>query len=57
MLVYIFPDLLAGISDRLRKRMQGKSCFNFTTLDDATIAELSQLTATGFERFRQGQVQ
>ena len=27
--VYMFPDLLKGISPELKKRMQGKSCFNF----------------------------
>jgi hypothetical protein len=26
--VYMYPDLLQGISERLRKRMQGQSCFN-----------------------------
>lgn len=28
--VYVRPSLLEGISPALRKRMQGKSCFNFT---------------------------
>src|SRR5690349_21367020 len=32
--VYMFPDLLADLSPRLRKRMQGKSCFNFTTIEE-----------------------
>jgi hypothetical protein len=50
--VYMFPDLLEGMSDHLKKRMQGKSCFNFTTLDEETIAELAQLTSAGFKRFR-----
>ena len=50
--VYAFPDLLDGVSDRLKKRMQGKSCFNFTTLDEETVAELGRLTAAGFERYR-----
>ena len=27
--VYVHPELLEDISDTLRKRMQGKSCFNF----------------------------
>ncbi len=49
--VYMFPDLLAGISDRLRKRMQGKGCFNFTAVDEDLLAELAQLTATGVARF------
>ncbi len=54
--VYVFPDLLDGVSDGLKKRMQGKSCFNFTALDEATVAELAQLTAAGFERYRQEQL-
>ena len=53
--VYMFPDLLNGLSDRLKKRMQGKSCFNFTVLDEELVTELAQLTETGFKRFREGQ--
>jgi len=39
--VYLDPALLDGMSDALRKRMQGKSCFNFgpkhiIPLDDVT---------------------
>jgi hypothetical protein len=55
MSVYVFPDLLENISDRLKKRMQGKSCFNFTTVDESLFAELAQLTAAGFARFREQQ--
>jgi hypothetical protein len=48
--VYTDPDLLDGISVVLRRRMQGKSCFNFTHADDAILAELKQLTAAAFAR-------
>ena len=51
--VYMCPDLLEGMSPALQKRMQGKSCFNFTTLDPVLLDELAQLTARGFERMRQ----
>lgn len=51
--IYVFPDLLDGLSERLKQRMQGKSCFNFTTVDEALFAELSQLTAAGFKRFKE----
>jgi hypothetical protein len=52
--VYMFPELLVGLSEPLRKRMQGKSCFNFATLLDASLlAELEQLTERGMARFRQ----
>ncbi len=54
--VYLFPDLLDGITDPLRKRMQGKSCFNFTRLDAALVAELSELTDAGFVRYRQAEI-
>ena len=51
--VYAFPDLLKGISPALKKRMQGKSCFNFTTIDDELFRELAKLTKQGVERFKQ----
>ena len=50
--VYVHPDLLEGMSPELRRRMQGKSCFNFTRPDDALFAELQTLTAAGFARFQ-----
>ena len=42
--VYEDPGLLDGISPGLRKRMQGKSCFNFTAMDSALLDELDALT-------------
>lgn len=53
--VYAFPELLDGVSAGLRKRMQGKSCFNFTKVDDGLFEELAELTSRGMERFRQAQ--
>ena len=50
--VYVDPALLDGVSPALRKRMQGKSCFNFTAPDDALFAELGSLTQAGFDRYR-----
>lgn len=50
--VYVHPGLLDGMSPELRRRMQGKSCFNFTRTDDALFAELERLTAAGFARFQ-----
>lgn len=41
--VYNQPDLLDGISPELKKRMQGKSCFNFTDENDPAIDELKLL--------------
>lgn len=48
--VYGAPELLDTISPELRRRMQGKSCFNFTTIDEALLAELTELTARSIER-------
>lgn len=53
MTVYMFPDLLQGISPELKKRMQGKSCFNFTRVDEGLFRELDELTKRGFERYKQ----
>lgn len=50
--VYVFPDLLKGISPELKKHMQGKSCFNFTRIEPALFEELAHLTRKGFERFQ-----
>jgi hypothetical protein len=49
--VYANPLLLKAISPVLKKRMQGKSCFNFTTIDQAQLDELAALTKTGLERY------
>jgi hypothetical protein len=50
--VYARPDLLKGVSKRLKARMQGKSCFNFTSVDPTLFAELEDLTVRGFDAFR-----
>jgi hypothetical protein len=50
--VYASAPLRDSISPALRKRMQGKSCFNFTTLDEDTKRELTELTARGFDGYR-----
>jgi hypothetical protein len=42
--VYGQPKLLQDCSPELRSRMQGKSCFNFQTIDDQLFEELEQLT-------------
>jgi len=50
MSVYAVSELMAGISPGLRKRMQGKSCFNFATIDEPLLAELEALTVTAVAR-------
>ena len=48
--VYVEPSLLDGTSPELRRRMQGKSCFNFRSVDEGLFAELEELTRAAFER-------
>ena len=45
--LYLEPGQVAGLSPELRKRMQGKSCFNFTRVDDDLFDELDALTDRG----------
>ncbi|MCA9838497.1 MAG: hypothetical protein KC422_16385 [Trueperaceae bacterium] len=47
--VYMNPHLLDTVSDKLKKQMQGKSCFNFKILDDELLLELKDLTEKSFE--------
>lgn len=48
--VYGSDDVSATISPELRRRMQGKSCFNFTRIDEPLFKELEALTALSVER-------
>jgi len=48
--VYGQPELLDGMSPELRRRMQGKSCFNFTKVDEGLFAELEALTRESIAR-------
>lgn len=50
--VYMFPELIKEISPALKKRMQGKSCFNFKQVEPDLFQELAELTRQGVERFR-----
>jgi hypothetical protein len=49
--VYAVPDLLKALSPSLKKRMQGKACFNFTTIDAQHTRELGALTKSGIAAF------
>lgn len=51
--VYMFPELLKGMSPELKKRMQGKSCFNFNKVEPDLFKELKQLTRLSVERARE----
>ena len=50
--VYVYPELLDGISPELRQRTRGKSCFTFTAPDDALFVDLGRLTEAGFHRYK-----
>lgn len=50
--LYVCPDLASRMSPELKKRMQGKACFNFRTVDAALFAELGELTSSGLEKYR-----
>jgi hypothetical protein len=49
--IYMYPELLTGISTELQQHMQGKSCFNFKTPDEALFRELDALTALSLRKF------
>jgi hypothetical protein len=49
MSLYADPGRATSMSPELRRRMQGKSCFNFTHLDEPLFAELERITELTFE--------
>ena len=49
--VYMHPELLKDASPELKKRMQGKSCFNFKKVEPELFAELAELTRRCAEKF------
>jgi hypothetical protein len=50
--LYYSPELLKGMSPALKKRKQGKACFNFTSVNQECFAELSRLMAAGLKIFK-----
>jgi hypothetical protein len=53
MSVYTDPELMRSMSPELRRRMQGKSCFNFTKVDEPLMTELEAVAAKGIARHPQ----
>jgi hypothetical protein len=49
--IYMNAKLQATISPALKKRKQGKACFNFTAVDEDLFAELRRLTRAGHDCF------
>ncbi len=50
--VYVNPSLLEPVSPSLKKRMQGKSCFNFSSPDASLFNELAAVTKAGYEDYQ-----
>jgi hypothetical protein len=50
--VYMYPELLKDLSPGLKKRMQGKSCFNFKKVETDLFKELESLAHAGAEKFK-----
>jgi len=50
--VYMNPAMQKRIPPELKKRMQGKACFNFSEVDHGLFRELAGLTRAGFEGYR-----
>ena len=49
--MYAQPALVEKVSPELRRRMQGKACFNFTRVDEGLFTELASLVATGIQGY------
>ncbi len=49
--VYACKELQSEVSPELKKRMQGKACFNFKEPDAKLFKELARITKLGFKRF------
>jgi len=49
--LYAYPELLKSVPAGLKRRMQGKSCFTFTSVDPQAILQLRELVAAGFKKF------
>jgi hypothetical protein len=52
MALYGCAQSLEAVSRELKKRMQGKTCFNFKAVDESLFKELAALTKKGFAIFK-----
>lgn len=48
----IYGAAQRGISPALKKRMQGKACFNFVAVDDGLMKEVAALTKAGWSDWK-----
>jgi len=51
MSIYVSPQEMNAMSPELKKRMQGKSCFNFKSVNEKLFRELEKLTKSGAAKF------
>ena len=51
---YLMPVYMVTVdmSPELRKRMQGKACFNFKSVDEPLFDELRSITKRGYEAWK-----
>jgi len=49
--LYMNAAMQARVTPALKKRMQGKTCFNFKAVDEAVFAELEVLTRAAADAF------
>jgi hypothetical protein len=52
--MHAHPELLEGLSPGVLKRKKGASLFAFSSVEDATVAELEALLARGFDVYWPG---
>jgi hypothetical protein len=50
--LYFNPVMDAMVPPALKKRMQGKTCFNFKSVDKELFTELKTLTQAGVDSYR-----
>jgi len=50
--IYMNGPLEQKVSAELKRRKQGKACFNFVKPDEKLFVELAELTRLGFEAFK-----
>ncbi len=50
--IYYHPELLDNVSQELKTRMQGKSCFNFKEKDEKLFTELNSLIKSSFNKYK-----
>jgi hypothetical protein len=50
--LYMDPPLQSKVSAELKRRKQGKACFNFSKPDKKLFSDLAELTRLGHESFK-----